>query len=270
MLLIFFLALIWFFWIKRPKKNAYTAGRDNTVATMTGSLIMLSQRMMKDHLMIGAGISPRSASSQRDVSVMLFEQRLARLMEDESSDVIQELLINTQSVWETHRKHILARPDHNLIGTLIQENDRLLALCDDVARSKADQQGHHGAKMVYLAGRQRMLSQRIARNCIAIYWGYDNQWIHSDLDASIALFDHTLRELMHSRFTTPQLAVSLESAASFWMTSKATFRLFQESANKRKEVPHIHEMTETLLAKLDKITSQYEAVLVGELPPDQS
>ncbi|MDO6681002.1 MULTISPECIES: type IV pili methyl-accepting chemotaxis transducer N-terminal domain-containing protein [unclassified Oceanobacter] len=270
MLLIFIVVLIWFFWIKRPKKNNYTANRANSVVAITGSLIMLSQRMMKDHLMLGAGVSTRSAHSQRDVSVMLFNQRLEQLKKEDHDEAMQKLLANTQAIWDIHQPQILAQPDLNLVGNLMQDNDRLLALCDDIARSKAEHEGDNIAKMAYLAGRQRMLSQRIARNCVAIYWGYDNDWIHYDLDATIALFDHTLRELMHSRLTTPQLAASLEAAASFWMASKATFKLFQDSADKRKDVPHIQEVTETLLVKLDKITSQYEAIIVGEERPDQS
>lgn len=246
-----------FFWPRRQTPGSMTTA---AAVNISGSLRMLTQRMMKDYLMVGAGIRVELARGQMEDGIELFEKRLMLLKVWAPTKTVRYLIKRIESGWYSHKDRLLRVPLREAVPGLLRENQDLTEFCNDLVEEIVRHSGSHTTGVVNLAGRQRMLSQCIAKNCVAMYWGVGGASVWTEFHESVALFEESMQRLMASRFNTPVVAVALERASALWARSRSDCQL----ADSCSCVPeNIDDITDTLLVKMDRITTMYQEMLDG-------
>ena len=143
---------------------------DAEAMNLSGMQRMLSQRIAKSYLMIGSQIRPDVANQQLDQSLAKFESNYLALSEYAPSEEIRRELQVVEGLWHEYRNLVLETPDKTGAAEVLAQSDSLLAQCEKVVRLIEAHTGSRSAQLVNRSGRQRMLSQRIAKLYLAMSW----------------------------------------------------------------------------------------------------
>ena len=235
---------------------------DAEAVNYAGSLRYLSQRVMKNYLAVGAAIRPDKAHQQLDESVAEFEQHLQQLLDYAADSDLQKSLRQIESLWQQQRQMLLSTPQKDQAKTLLQDNNRLLALCEQTthAISQAITQATNRpeALLINIAGRQRMLSQKIAKAYFALYWNVQDEGLKAEFEQAVQQFSLAMTQLQGSPESTEQIRQALARVDSQWTFSQTGFALNKEG----RYVPTVIAVTtESILWKMDAITHQYEELM---------
>ncbi|HLD66357.1 MAG TPA: type IV pili methyl-accepting chemotaxis transducer N-terminal domain-containing protein [Pseudomonas sp.] len=235
------------------------ASIDNAEAmNLAGMQRMLSQRIAKSYLMIGADVRSEVATQQLDQSIARFESNYLALSEYAGNPDIADALETIGVTWQAYRELALSRPDREHAIPLLQLSDQLLAQGEQLVQLIERHTGSRNARLVNRSGRQRMLSQRIAKLYLALSWRLPIAGLEADLQKATEEFEVAQQELLAAEQNTPQINQALQKVEAQWRFARAGFRL---SADSRYVPTVITTTTETLLWQMNALTSQYEGVM---------
>jgi nitrate/nitrite-specific signal transduction histidine kinase len=231
---------------------------DAEAMNLSGMQRMLSQRMAKAYLMIGSGVRAEVANEQFDQSLAKFESNYQALNDYAPSSEIRQALANANSIWQEYRQLLLNSPSRENAPQVLALSDQLLGQCEKVVQLIQQHTGSSSAVLVNRSGRQRMLSQRIAKLYLARSWRLPGTELEQQFQQAVDEFDRALSELQNAPQNTPEISAALHKVEAQWTFSRAGFRL----ANDSRYVPTvITTTTETLLRQMNELTSAYEAVM---------
>jgi len=220
---------------------------------------MLSQRMTKDYLLIGAGVKYEDAKKELDGAVALFEEQFLELEDYAPTKEIEDGLSKVGDLWMKFRMKIVSEPDLNDAATIIKESTVLLKACHAVVGLIESFANVKAAKLVNMAGRQRMLSQRTAMFYTAYYWKVPDPNIIKDFDKTLNEFEDAQKTLLAAPENTPDITALLNKTKSQWEFAKKGFDL--DSGNLMPSVVYV--TTNSILKKMNKATGLYQKVQEG-------
>jgi nitrate/nitrite-specific signal transduction histidine kinase len=226
---------------------------------LSGMQRMLSQRIAKSYLMLGAEIRPDLAEQQLDQSIAKFESNYLALSEYAPTPEIRNALQEAGTTWQRYRELALSRPDKQKALRVLELSDHLLAQSEQVVQLLERHSGGRSAVLVNRSGRQRMLSQRIAKLYLAISWRLPVEGLQQSFEQAVGEFEVALLELQQASQNTAQISKGLTQAEAQWRFTRAGFNLASDS----RYVPTvITTTTETLLWQMNELTDQYEGVML--------
>ena len=237
---------------------AWAAIDDAEAMNLSGMQRMLSQRIAKSYLMIGAEVRSEQALQQLDQSVARFENNYQALAEYAPSAKIGAALEQVGESWQHYRELALSRPTREQAVLLLALSDQLLAQSEALVQLIEAHTGSAGARLVNRSGRQRMLSQRIAKLYLALSWRLPVEGLEQQLQQATGEFEAAQQELLGAEQNTPQIAAALQKVEAQWRFARAGFQL---SADARYVPTVITTTTETLLWQMNELTSAYAAVM---------
>ena len=237
---------------------AWAAIDDAEAMNLSGMQRMLSQRIAKSYLMIGAEVRSDQALQQLDQSVARFENNYQALAEYAPSAEIGAALEQVGESWQHYRELALSRPTREQAVLLLALSDQLLAQSEALVQLIEAHTGSAGARLVNRSGRQRMLSQRIAKLYLALSWRLPVEGLEQQLQQATGEFEAAQQELLSAEQNTPQIAAALQKVEAQWRFARAGFQL---SADARYVPTVITTTTETLLWQMNELTSAYAAVM---------
>ncbi|BCR23956.1 type IV pili methyl-accepting chemotaxis transducer N-terminal domain-containing protein [Aquipseudomonas alcaligenes] len=237
---------------------AWAAIDDAEAMNLSGMQRMLSQRIAKSYLMIGAEVRSEQALQQLDQSVARFENNYQALAEYAPSAEIGAALEQVGECWQHYRELALSRPTREQAVLLLALSDQLLAQSEALVQLIEAHTGSAGARLVNRSGRQRMLSQRIAKLYLALSWRLPVEGLEQQLQQATGEFEAAQQELLSAEQNTPQIAAALQKVEAQWRFARAGFQL---SADARYVPTVITTTTETLLWQMNELTSAYAAVM---------
>lgn len=240
----------------------WAAISDAEAMNLSGMQRMLSQRIAKSYLMIGSQVRPDVANQQFDQSLAKFESNFMALEEYAPTEEIRGELQVVERLWQAYRNQVLNSPDKSQAAEVLTQSDALLAQCEKVVKLIEAHTGSRSAQLVNRSGRQRMLSQRIAKLYMAMSWHVPVAGLEQQFNQAVSEFDTALDQLQAAEENTPAITAALKKVDAQWAFSRAGFKL---SSNARYVPTVISTTTETLLWQMNDLTTAYEKVMSNRL-----
>ena len=221
-----------------------------------GRLRALSQRIAKIYAQLTLDVLP-----ERSQEIMVAAQRIIKTSLAElgragfSADIAGVLQICSADA-ERLLGLAAAAPVAARLGDVNKAADQMLHSADRLTAA-LEARGKAGAKIINIAGRQRMLSQRIAKSFMMIEAGQDMAEMHKQLDAARSEFVQALTTLEAAPVSTPAIKQDLVLARTQWL-------FFQNAldgkvkASARRDVA---TTSERILEVMDDLTGLYDAAL---------
>lgn len=113
------------------------------------------------------------------------------------------------------------------------------------------------ARLVNTAGRQRMLSQRLAKSYGLVAAGFDSRPLREQMAGDVDEFQRAMAQLANAPLSTPAIRSTLELGNGQWVFFDAAIKR-QPNARGLEDVA---TTSERLLEVMDNLTALYEAAL---------
>jgi nitrate/nitrite-specific signal transduction histidine kinase len=228
----------------------------STAINRAGRLRALSQRIAKAYAQLVLGVLPERsldvlAAAQRLVKTSLTELGRAGL----SAEVASLLEV---SITDAERLSglVVATPVASRLGDVNRAADQMLASAERLTAA-LENRSKSGAKIINIAGRQRMLSQRMAKAFMLIEAGQDAAPMRRQLDTARSEFVLALDVLEAAPVSTAAIKQDLVLARTQWMFYQSALES-KDKANARRDVA---TTSERILEVMDNLTGLYDAAL---------
>ena len=239
----------------------------NDAINKAGRQRMLSQRIAKAYFQFGQGFDVERSQRVLDASVALFDRQLVELKNYAVTPEIKETYLSLEKSWIEYKDFVIgAKPEQERAKKVLSLSDRVLAVADQGTKLLEAQMmrtaGGDLGILINVAGRQRMLSQRMAKLYQAGAWGLGGAELQAELDKARSEFIAAMKTLGSSPRATQPIKDELAVAQSQWV-------FFENALNNPisngKNVPNrvqfgtnIATTSERILEVMDRITGMYE------------
>ena len=153
----------------------------NDAINKAGRQRMLSQRMSKAYLALVQKVEPEAAQKVLDRSISLFDRQLVELKAFAPDPSILETYVKLEGTWNDFKGVLVGSVrSKEQAAKVVQMDGATLALAHQGTQQFEKLSGKAVGKLVNMAGRQRMLSQRMAKFYLAHALQIDPQGKHSE------------------------------------------------------------------------------------------
>jgi len=229
-----------------------------------GQLRMLSQRLVKLYGLQLAGVHGAQNTQQTQDSVQRIDANLAHLGKSLSQATYGDLLGQVVQTW-TRLKPVL-QGTHASPASAVALTDELAEQLLQGAERLTSQLESAGLapplRVLNMAGRQRMLSQRFAKYAVLGMLGDSalTQRCEAGMAESKAAFEQALTYLNGIPLSTPDIHSALQAAGLGWLTMLAFAKEVghQAGAQRLAGLQSLATASEDLLAVFEQLSAHYE------------
>lgn len=238
--------------------HAQVAGLGDAI-NKAGRQRMLSQRMGKAWFGVGQGIQTETARRVLDQSMALFDRQQVELKSFAPAGETRDTYTLLEAAWSDYKSLLVgSAPSHDKAKAVLDQAGKVLALAHKGTGLFEQQAGKPSAKLVNIAGRQRMLSQRMAQFYLAANWNVDSAVSQREINKARDEFVPALELLRNAPEATPEIKQELALADHQWMFFDNALKARVNSA---KAANDVFVTSENLLQVMDRVTGMYARVL---------
>lgn len=234
-----------------------------TAVDMAGRLRMLSQRCTKTYLQWGQSIAADHARVLLQDSVTRFEAHLAALKPFQPTPAVQASLPPLNSRWMAFKAMLAGTPSRDGAAALYDASELLQQAAHRTTVAYENATGSPLDHLIGIAGRQRMLSQRMAKFYLYRTWDLHDAPADMELHLSRAHFTAVLTQLESShRVAAPAKAAATRVRRAWEPYQNALFSS-KESALLRQSAERVAEESERTLAATEELVALLVAQAQG-------
>lgn len=220
---------------------------------MAGRLRMLSQRSTKAYLQWGQSIASDSARSQLQESITRYEAHLAALKSFQPNPAVQANLPQLQTLWAQFKALLSGEPNRTGAAALYDANETLQSAAHYLTVSYSNSTGSLLEHLIGMAGRQRMLSQRLAKFYFYRTWELYEAPADMEMHLSRAHFTAVLAQLEAPRHVTPAVQAAATRLRRAWEPYQQALFASKEPAAMRAGAQQVAEGSERVLAAIEDL-----------------
>jgi len=214
-----------------PASVEQTKQQSGVVINLAGKQRMLTQKMSKEAFFIAKGIDVEANTANLKKTAALFDKTLKGLVNGDSGLNLpktenKEILAQLQKVsdlWAPFKANIdkisAGSADQQTLEAVAKENVPLLknmnAAVQMYAKASSSNLNPDMAKKINVAGRQRMLTQKMTKELLLIANGIDADASKENIKKTAALFDETLNNLTEN-CKNPEIKAQFEVVKKNW------------------------------------------------------
>lgn len=229
----------------------------NSAINKAGRQRMLSQRMAKAYLQIGQNVDTQRSTKILENSIALFDRQLVELKNYAPTPETKSTFQNLEKIWLGYKDVLIgAAPSREGAKKVMELSENVLQLSHDGTLQLVSLSKSESGPLVGVAGRQRMLSQRMAKYYQAINWGVAPANGAAELDKARKEFNIGLKALTEAPVTTQIIKRELDLARQQWMFFESA--LNSSGGDKSTQATTVATTSERLLDEMDKVTSLFE------------
>lgn len=222
---------------------------------------MLSQRISKSYLALVQGVETGSAQGILDKSMALFDRQLVELRAYAPNPDIRDTYNKLDSAWgELKLALVGATPSKGAAPSVLGLDAKVLALAHQGTVQYEAALAKPAGQLINISGRQRMLSQRMAKFYLAAGLGVSSAASVAELEKARSEFVIAMSKLKGAAETTPKIQEELQLAEMQWLFfDKAIQRLNPGNVVLRSSAD-VFVSSENLLSVMDKVTGMYSSL----------
>lgn len=223
---------------------------------------MLTQRIGKAYCQIGIGVFTEASQKQLFQAVELFDTQLKELDEFAPNPHVKEALLQVRKLWGPIKAVATGEVTKEGAMKVAYWNDDLLYASHKVVQLLQDASNTSYVRLVNISGRQRMLSQRLAKFYMLKAWGFDTLTIADEVETTRNAFTGALAALQAAPENTEAISRQLDVVSRDWTWLQKALNMKGTDAFPRL----VANSSESILVNMDDITRKYEELADKMLP----
>ena len=236
--------------IGRVAQQVIDAARYAEAVNRAGQLRMLSQRLVKLYALMCANVLPDDTAALCRLSLEHIESNVTILRRTLSKATFGDLLDAALTPWGPLKAALTAAPSRDRLAEIDGFAERLLTQSEALVKTLAMAGFAGGLHVINVSGRQRMLSQRIAKQAIVASFAAGG----ARPDDAERAFIEGLAYLKRIPLSTPEIKALLAEADTAW----AALRPILDAAGTPTARAAIAVLSEALLTQFERLTDLYE------------
>lgn len=237
----------------------------NDAINKAGRQRMLSQRISKAYLALVHKVEPESARQVLDRSVALFDRQLVELKAFAPAPDIRDTYVKLEGTWSEFKGLLLGTaPGKEQVPKVVQMDTTILALSNQGTQQYERASAKAVGRLINIAGRQRMLSQRMAKFCLANALQVDPHGAATEIGKARAEFLAAMDILRNAPEATAKIKEELALADGQWLFFDQGLQRLAGAASSPspKLMSDVFVTSENLLSVMDRVTGLYTGIKV--------
>ncbi|WP_446010596.1 type IV pili methyl-accepting chemotaxis transducer N-terminal domain-containing protein [Candidatus Electrothrix sp.] len=223
---------------------------------------MLSQRIAKAYIYFGNDVSVRETKMQLEMALERFKINHDILKKNVQDSETKDLLAIVENTFSEYRDLVMKPYAEKDAIRVLGLSDTLLQVCHSVVLNLTELTGASIDHIINISGKQRMLSQRVAKFYIAYQAGFRDEDTVNKLKDSIESFEAGLNELMGEQRNNAEIASLLKKIKKEWARISPYFLKVKEGGLPLMVLRATDEITKLS----DRVTDLYADEIASEKP----
>jgi len=219
---------------------------------------MLSQRMAKAWLAVALGVEATQAQKILNASVELFERQLSDLKAAAPNATVKGIYQQLDVAWADFKTLLLSdKPSPLKAKPLLAADAKVLALAHAGTQAYETVLQTPVGNLVNLAGRQRMLSQRMAKFYLAATMPVDAPVAIQEIQTARTEFVAALATLRQAPQATPRIREELQLAETQWLFFDHALQRIHTNQPGSRHAQDVLVTSENILSVMERVTGLY-------------
>lgn len=225
-----------------------------------GQLRMLSQRLVKLYLLRLAEVQARTQDALLDASIQRVDANIAQLDKALSAATFGDLLAQVVATWQRLKPALKGKPAAGQLATVDALAERLLQEAERLTSGLESAGAAPPLKVLNVAGRQRMWSQRFAKGALMALLEPATPTGEAAMTLAQREFEAGLALLQGLPLSTPEIRQTLDAAAREWELLVAGATQLQRPAGRDRllRLEGLASASENLLEGFEQLSAHYE------------
>lgn len=230
----------------------------NDAINKAGRQRMLSQRAAKSYMAMGQKIQGDHADKILTVSMALFDRQLAELKAFAPTPEIKSTYASLEAFWSDYKVALVGNTAaKGGAEPVLTSAAKVLQLANQGTVQLEAFSGKATSKLVNIAGRQRMLSQRMAAFYLSAGWGVQAATAATELTKAKDEFIKAHELLKNAPESTPAIKTELQLAETQFTFFEQALRNLKPGLGDVTAQTNVFTTSERILQVMDGVTGMY-------------